>query len=150
MRGGRPVRAGWGDSAMNGSPKIPGGNSQGAKRSEIRVGVLVDQADYAVASVRHGHVSDLSQPQSCPDRLPGHRKEPGMRSLPPGQFREQLAHRLWLRGSRDHQTRRVLKLAIAEPTQQLPQILHVDQVLRMPTSAHERDEPAFDAPGESA
>src|SRR5580704_15361495 len=73
-----------------------------------------------------------------------------MRPLTPRQLREQLAHRPWLRGRRDHRIRRERKLLIAEPSQQLPEILDMDQVLRVLPSSDERDEPTFDAPGEAA
>jgi hypothetical protein len=72
LRPGRLVHCGQ-DKTISSGCEVAWDDTERSKRSEVWVGVLVDQADDAVASVRHRHVQELSEPQSRPDGLPRHR-----------------------------------------------------------------------------
>ena len=50
----------------------------------------MDQADDAVAAIRHRQVRELGNPQAYPDGQPWNSHEPGMTALPPGELRQEI------------------------------------------------------------
>src|SRR6266849_3522064 len=127
--------------------KIPGVDAERIERTEVRLWVLVDEADDTVTSVRHRQMRHLRQPQPRPHRLPRYGQEPWVPALAPSELDQQVAHRPRPRRGGDDRPSRVLNRAVTETSQQLPQVPFVDEVLRMHTGVNQRNQPGTSAPG---